>query len=66
LGERIQVKRFEKGLTQQELANIVGVSKLLFNQWETDRSTPNESQLACIAGVLGMELMENPTLGAAA
>jgi len=38
IGEKIKAKRRERDLTQEELANILGVSKAAVSKWENEFS----------------------------
>ncbi len=40
-GKEIKEKRKAKGLTQDELANLVGVSRVTIARWETDKRKPH-------------------------
>lgn len=40
LGEKIQQLRKASGLSQEQLAEIVGVSRQAISKWETDQSSP--------------------------
>ncbi len=42
LGERIRIRRKQKGLTQQEFANIMGVATITVHKWEAAQSAPSE------------------------
>ena len=48
IGEKIKAKRRERDLTQEELANILGVSKAAVSKWETDESYPDITLLTQI------------------
>lgn len=52
IGVRIRALRRERGLTQDDLADRVGVSRSAVAQWETGRSGQVTDNLARIAGVL--------------
>ncbi len=41
IGERILKLRKEKGLSQEEVANIIGVSRQTISKWETGESNPD-------------------------
>lgn len=55
VGERIRVARQYKGMTQQDLAVIVGVSRASVAQWETDVAFPSVARLQEVADALGVE-----------
>jgi transcriptional regulator with XRE-family HTH domain len=52
IGTRIKALRREKGLSQDELANQVGVSRSAVAQWETGRTGQVTGNLSRIAGAL--------------
>ena len=53
MGARIRAARRQSGLTQDELAAAVGVSRSAVAQWETDRAGQVTTNLARIAAALG-------------
>jgi transcriptional regulator with XRE-family HTH domain len=52
IGTRIRVQRRERGLTQDELAHRVGVSRSAVAQWETGRTGQITGNLSRIAAAL--------------
>lgn len=52
IGVRIKALRREKGLSQDELAQQVGVSRSAVAQWETGRTGQVTGNLSRIAGAL--------------
>lgn len=54
LGNRITLKRKERGFTQEELAEKVGVSAQAVSKWENDNSCPDIALLPTLAKVLEM------------
>lgn len=52
IGTRIRAARIDRGLTQDELAGQVGVSRSAVAQWETGRTGQVTGNLSRIAGVL--------------
>ncbi len=54
LGSRIAMRRREKGLTQEGLAEKLGVSSQAVSKWENDLSCPDISLLPKLAQVLGL------------
>jgi transcriptional regulator with XRE-family HTH domain len=59
IGTRIQAARRERGLTQDQLAQAVGVSRSAVAQWETGRAGQVTGNLSRIAAVLevGVEFL---------
>lgn len=58
IGSRIAAARREKGFTQRDLADRVGVSFQAVSKWETGQSSPDVGLLTRIADTLGMTLDE--------
>src|SRR6202789_3159111 len=56
IGTRIRAIRRERGMTQDELADLVGVSRSAVAQWETGRTGQVTGNLSRIAGVLGVNV----------
>ncbi len=59
IGQRIRTARKDHGLTQEDLAAAVGVSRSAVAQWETGRAgqlTPNLARIADALGV-GIEVL---------
>lgn len=56
IGTRIRSVRRERGLTQDELADQVGVSRSAVAQWETGRAGQITGNLSRIAGVLDVNV----------
>jgi transcriptional regulator with XRE-family HTH domain len=54
VGSRIRDVRSERGWTQQDLADSVGVSRSAVAQWETDRAGQVRDNLSRIAETLGV------------
>lgn len=58
LGTLIAQTRKEKGMTQLELAEKMGVTDKAVSKWERDLSCPDVSSLPALAQVLGLSLEE--------
>lgn len=58
IGDRIRSKRRERDLTQEELANILGVSKAAVSKWENEESYPDITTLPQIAQLFHMTMDE--------
>jgi len=55
LGQRIGQLRTDRGLTQAELADRVGISRVALSHIETARSIPGERTVALLAGMFRCE-----------
>lgn len=58
LGERIAEKRKAKGLKQEELAEMLGISAQAVSKWENDLSCPDIMALPTLAEILGCSVDE--------
>ena len=47
LGKRIELARVNADMRQQDLAEIVRVSRGAITQWETGRTEPSASKIVC-------------------
>jgi transcriptional regulator with XRE-family HTH domain len=56
IGERISTVRRDRGITQDELAEQVGVSRSAVAQWETGRTGQVTANLARIAATLSISV----------
>lgn len=54
IGNRISKYRKAKGLTQEALANLIGVSAQAVSKWETDASCPDITVLPQLCKILGI------------
>jgi len=54
IGVKIAVKRREKGVTQEELAGFLGVSKAAVSKWESGQSYPDITLLPVLATYFNM------------
>jgi transcriptional regulator with XRE-family HTH domain len=55
-GKRLQRLRTERGLTQTQIANALGVSKPTVWAWEHGKARPVAGRMAALAGLLGVTL----------
>ena len=53
LGERIRLLRKQKGLTQQQLANMINVTKVSISCYESGSRTPNLETFVDLVEALG-------------
>lgn len=58
IGERISQARRKAGMTQEDLAEAMGVSAQAVSKWENDISCPDISLLPSLARKLGMSVDE--------
>lgn len=58
IGNRISKHRKEKGLTQEELAEKLGVSSQAVSKWENDQSCPDISLLPILCSIFGISTDE--------
>ncbi|MBR1558712.1 MAG: helix-turn-helix transcriptional regulator, partial [Clostridia bacterium] len=54
-GETVRRLRIEKGLSQQQLADHLHVSRPTVANWEVSRRIPDATMVALIADALGVE-----------
>ena len=53
LGEKIKEQRKNCGMSQEKLAELVGVSRQAVTKWETDQSAPSTEKLFKLAEIFG-------------
>lgn len=58
IGEKIRSKRRERNLTQEELANILGITKAAVSKWENEESYPDITMLPQIAQLFHITMDE--------
>lgn len=56
IGAHIRLLRRQSGMTQQDLANAIGVARSTVAFWETDRGDPDSGTLARIGEALDVPL----------
>jgi transcriptional regulator with XRE-family HTH domain len=56
IGYEIRIGRHRSGLTQEQLANRLGVSQAMVSIWESGRRLPGPEFIDEINGVLGIKL----------
>lgn len=57
MGKYIEKLRKKKGLTQRELANLLGISNTAISKWECDCNLPDISMLGPLSKVLDADIM---------
>lgn len=55
LGKRIAALRADRGWTQQQMADRLGISRVAVSHLETDLNTPGERTVALLAGLFRVE-----------
>ena len=58
IGEKIKAKRRERDLTQEEVANMLGISKAAVSKWENEESYPDITMLPQIAQLFHITMDE--------
>lgn len=58
LGERITHYRKKKGLSQEKIAEYLGISRQAVTKWESDKSNPSTENLIRLAELFGIALEE--------
>lgn len=58
LGQRIQNIRKEKGFSQEELAEALGVSRQAVSKWENGISNPDTENLIALTAVLDVDIAQ--------
>lgn len=56
IGKKLKALRHTKGLTQQDLANILNIKRSTISNYEIGRRSPHLSELQRLAEVLGVSL----------
>lgn len=64
IGSAIAAKRKEMGLTQKELADLVGANQIQVSRWENGKHLPTLEQFVVIADTLNSSLDELAGLSA--
>lgn len=58
IGKKLREARSEKGMTQEALAERLGVSRQTISSWENNRSYPDIVSLITLSGLYGLSLDE--------
>ena len=58
VGKNIKRFRAEKGMTQDELAEVLNVTRQAVSNWENEKTQPDIDTLNSIAGTLGVTVEE--------
>ena len=54
MADRIQYLRKTKGISQEELADKIGVSRQAVSKWESEQSTPDLEKIIIISNLFGV------------
>jgi transcriptional regulator with XRE-family HTH domain len=64
IGARIKIARARRGMSQQQVADAIGVARTTVDSWENGRSQPKRGKvLGALERELGVSLFEPETLG---
>lgn len=55
-GEKIKTKRRELNLSQEDLADKLGVTRQAISKWENDKASPSMTNLSELSDVFGLEM----------
>lgn len=55
-GERIKEEREKRGMTQEQLAEAIGVTRQSVSKWEADQSRPSGAKLEKLSALFGLPL----------
>lgn len=58
LGEKLKSCRTKKKLSQEKVAELVGVSRRAVTKWENNQTVPNSNNLITLASIYGISLDE--------
>lgn len=58
VGKRVQQYRKQKGLTQEALAELIGIDTISLSKIETGRNYPTAENISKLARILGVEVYE--------
>ena len=56
IGERIFEERKRKGLSQSELADLIGVSRQAVSKWESSTATPDLDKIVTLSKVFEISI----------
>lgn len=58
IANRLQKLRKEKGYSQEQLADLLGISRQAVSKWERAEASPDTDNLICLAKLYGISLDE--------
>lgn len=56
LGEKLKEARKQAGLSQEQLAEKLGISRSAVAKWETDKGIPDVDNLKALSGLLSVSI----------
>ena len=56
IGKRIRACRLSKGMTQEQLAMLLGVSRQAISKWESEKAYPEMDKLLMLCDMFGVTL----------
>ena len=56
VGERLRECRFRQGLSQEKVAELLGVSRQAVTKWESGKSLPSSENMLALASLYGVSL----------
>ena len=64
IGQKIQTLRHQRGRTQEELADALGVSRQAVSKWESDAALPDTDNVLALSRLFGVstDLLLQPEL----
>ena len=62
ISDLIKSARIEKGLTQQQLADVVFVTRQTISKWELGKSVPDQASLILLYQYLDIKIMRKTVI----
>jgi len=61
IGDKIKIARKNKGMSQDDLAKLLGVNRVSISNYEKGKNNPTHANLLRLSDILGVELLETTT-----
>lgn len=58
LGEKLKINRMDKKLSQEKVAELIGVSRQAVTKWESNQTSPSSDNLMALASIYGVSIDE--------
>ncbi len=58
LGEKLKIHRVNKGLSQEKVAELLGVSRQAVTKWENNQTSPSSDNLIALSSIYNISLDE--------